>query len=127
MVVTSIERAVGADDLERWARGRRALLLLDNFEHVIAAASALSPILAEAHDLSLLVTSRELLRIQGEREFSLEPMSETDGVALFCDRAGTQPTDAVRELCLRLEELPRPSSWRPPAQGCWSRPRSWAG
>ena len=106
MVVTSIERAVGAADLERWARGRRALLLLDNFEHVIAAASALSAILAEAHDLSLLVTSRELLRIQGEREFSLEPMSETDGVALFCDRAGTQPTDAVRELCLRLEGLP---------------------
>ena len=100
MVVTSIERAVGAADLERWAPGRRALLLLDNFEHVIAAAPALSPILAEAHDLSLLVTSRELLRIQGEREFSLEPLSEDEGVALFCDRAGTQPTDAVRELCL---------------------------
>ena len=106
MVVTSIERAVGAADLERWAAGRRTLLLLDNFEHVIAAAPALSLILAEAHDLSLLVTSRELLRIQGEREFPLEPLSETDGVALFCDRAGMQPTDAIRELCRRLEELP---------------------
>jgi predicted ATPase len=106
MVVTSIERAVGAADLERWAPGRRALLLLDNFEHVVAAAPALSPILAEAHDLSLLVTSRELLRIQGEREFTLEPLIEDEGVALFCDRADMQPTDAVRELCQRLEELP---------------------
>ena len=73
---------------------------------MIAAAPALSPILAEAHDLSLLVTSRELLRIQGEREFTLEPLIEDEGVALFCDRAGMQPTDAVRELCQRLEELP---------------------
>ena len=44
------------------------LLVLDNFEHVIAAAPELSVLLAAAPQLKLLVTSREVLRLQGEHE-----------------------------------------------------------
>ncbi len=107
LVVASIERAVGAStDLAGYAAGKRMLILLDNFEHVIAAAPELSPILASCPGLTLLVTTREVLRLEGEREFPLAPLSGDDAAALFSQRAGLEPTEPVRELCTRLEALP---------------------
>ena len=82
------------------------LIVLDNFEHVIDAAPRLAEVLSSCSNLSLLVTSRELLRIEGEREYALLPLSDDEGAALFCDRAQLAHSDTILELCRRLDGLP---------------------
>jgi predicted ATPase len=82
------------------------LLLLDNFEQVVAAASGLSEVLEACSNLSLLVTSREVLHIRGEVEYELPALAEADGVLLFCERAQQEPSPDIRELCRRLDGLP---------------------
>jgi predicted ATPase/class 3 adenylate cyclase len=112
LVPAEIAQAVGAgDDLEGFLRGRTALLLLDNLEHVLDVAPALSALLSAAPKLKLLVTSRAPLRIAGEREYPLEPLSPRDAVALFCERAraigrDVEPDATVEEICRRLDGLP---------------------
>jgi predicted ATPase/DNA-binding SARP family transcriptional activator len=110
------ESSVAAEDalaqhLRSWGR---LLLLVDNFEQVLEAAPLLARLL-EAPDLSVLVTSRAPLRLSGEHEFPLPPLQVDEAVTLFADRAlGVNPhfrlgdgeTDAVQELCARLEGLP---------------------
>jgi tetratricopeptide (TPR) repeat protein len=54
----------------------------------------------------LLVTSRELLRVQGEVELPVPPLAEREAVALFCERAQLEPSDEITELCVRLDSLP---------------------
>ena len=56
------------------------LLLLDNLEQVIDAAPELSELLTACPNLTLLVTSRELLRIQGEVEYAVPPLAEHEAV-----------------------------------------------
>src|SRR5439155_8296677 len=85
---------------------RELLLLLDNFEHVVDAAPELSSLLSECPNLRVLVTSRELLRVHGEREYAVPPLVERDAVALFCERSGLEPDPTIAELCSRLDELP---------------------
>jgi predicted ATPase len=82
------------------------LLLLDNLEQVIESAGELSRLLSTCPNLTLLITSRELLRVTGEVEFAVAPLTEPEGVALFCERAQLEPTDAIVELCRRLDSLP---------------------
>lgn len=82
------------------------LLLVDNFEHVVSAASDLSSLLEACPNLTMLVTSRELLRIRGELEYELPPLTDDDGVLLFCERAQLLAGEDVLELCRRLEGLP---------------------
>ncbi len=107
LVLEAAAQTLGAGtDLAGHIADRRMLLLLDNFEQVVDAAAELSKLLAVCPNLSLLVTSRELLRIQGEREQPLPPLEPAEGVALFCDRARLEPTPAVHELCARLDNLP---------------------
>jgi predicted ATPase len=107
LVVAAAEHVLGAStSLAQHVSGKRMLLVLDNFEHVIEAAAELSPLLAACPNLCLLVSSRELLRIAGEREYALSPLSDDEGAALFCDRAGIDPGDAVTALCRRLDGLP---------------------
>ena len=87
--------------------GERALLVLvDNLEQVIAAAGELSKLLSACPNLTLLATSRELLRVQGEVEFAVPPLAEPEAVALFCERAQLEPSEEIRELCVRLDALP---------------------
>ena len=92
--------------------GRRTHAVVDNIEHLLPdAARPLAEIAAAAPALRLLVTSREPLRIQGEHEFDLPPLTEDEGVELFCERAQAVRSDvhesaAVRELCARLDQLP---------------------
>jgi predicted ATPase/class 3 adenylate cyclase len=112
LVASTIEAAVGArGDLAGHLRGRRLLLLLDNFEHVIGAAAALSALVAECPQLTVLVTSRERLQLAAEREYQVPPLEPADGVALFVARTealGVIPAvdGAVAELCERLDNLP---------------------
>jgi predicted ATPase/DNA-binding CsgD family transcriptional regulator len=63
------------DDLVETLWNRRCLLLLDNCEHVVAAAPELAALLVACPDLTILATSRESLRITGEREVPVPPLS----------------------------------------------------
>ena len=108
---------------------KRMLLVLDNCEQVITAASDVAALLAACPQLAILVTSREPLRIGAEREFpvlplglpqaahapALEDLAQIPAVALFVSRATSiDPTfaltaknaAAVAEICRRLDGLP---------------------
>jgi predicted ATPase/class 3 adenylate cyclase len=94
------------DALTSHLQGKKLLLLLDNLEHLLEAASELSQVLSACPSLTLLVTSRELLRIQGEAPYALSPLAEEEGIALFCERAKTEPSETIAEIAERLEGLP---------------------
>ncbi len=110
-------------------RERRVLLVLDNFEQVVDAAPVVGSLLAGAPHLTVLVTSRSLLHLYGEREYPVPPLGVPDptrlpdpaelggyeAVRLFVERAmGVRPdfrlTDenagAVAGICQRLDGLP---------------------
>ena len=75
LVVPAVAQTLGAgDDLEGHLRGRRTLLLLDNLEHLLAAAPELARLLAGCADLRLLVTSRAPLRVAGDHELPLDAL-----------------------------------------------------
>jgi predicted ATPase/serine/threonine protein kinase len=105
------------------------LLLIDNFEHVVAAAPVLSDVLGFAPNVKMLVTSRAPLHIYDEKEFPVPPLTLPDGkalpeltelakvsaVSLFVQRAAAVKPDfrlteenaaAVAEICARLDGLP---------------------
>lgn len=82
------------------------LLLIDNMEQVIEAAPELSALVTACSNLTLLVTSRELLRVQGEVEYAVPALAELDAVSLFCERAQVEPSEEIAELCTRLDSLP---------------------
>ena len=111
----SAERAI-ADALRAHLRDRIMLLLLDNLEQLLpAGAEAVSGLVRAAPHLRILVTSRELLRIGGERGYPVPPLDVASGVALFEDRARSHRPDlvltdeartAIRAICARLGGLP---------------------
>jgi predicted ATPase len=105
------------------------LLLLDNFEQVLAAVPWLADLLADCPSLKVLVTSRAVLHMRGEHEFPVpslalpdfthlpesESFSQYAAVALFLERARTAKLDfqltpantrAIAEICIRLDGLP---------------------
>ena len=93
-----------------------ALLVLDNFEHLVErAAPLLHSLLTRLPTLTCLVTSRRRLGLPGERQFPVAPLELPDASALFVDRAqATRPdfqitpgnAEDVATLCRRLEGLP---------------------
>src|SRR5205823_448353 len=108
---------------------RHVLLLLDNFEQVLAAAPYLADLLRSCPELKLLVTSRSALQLRWEHELAVNPLAVPDltglpppaslaqvgSVALFLQR--TQRVDpefhlddnnarTVAEICVRLDGLP---------------------
>lgn len=108
-------------------RPRRMLLLLDNIEHLLDAASFLSELLASCPQLTLLVTGRARLHLQGEQEFPVPPLAapgadslrandlaQYPASALFLARARTanpsfsagDNSSAVVGICHRLDGLP---------------------
>ncbi len=108
LVLPSIAQAAGLrGDPAAEIGGREMLLVLDNFEQVIEAAPRLPALLEPCPRLRLLVTSREVLRIAGERDYAVDPLAEPDAVELFRERAvNAEPIEAVREICARLDGLP---------------------
>ncbi|HEY2937172.1 MAG TPA: hypothetical protein VGJ25_11275 [Gaiellaceae bacterium] len=86
---------------------RSALLVLDNFEQVAAAAPDVSSLLALAPHVRAVVTSREPLHVSGERVYPVEPLPQADAVRLFVERAeGVEASAVVEEICRRLDGLP---------------------
>jgi predicted ATPase len=103
------------EGLKRHLRGMRMLLLLDNFEQVVAAAPALAELLSACPRLIAVATSREALGVRGEQQYALAPLPLEAATRLFLDRAhAVQPGFApavedeavVAELCRRLDGLP---------------------
>jgi len=107
LVTETISHTLGAKDgLADHIAEREMLLLLDNLEQVIEAAPELSSLLQSCPNLTLLATSRELLRVQGEVEYPVPPLAEPEAVSLFCERSQLEPSEEIAELCARLDNLP---------------------
>jgi predicted ATPase/DNA-binding SARP family transcriptional activator len=104
-----------AETLTRALRGKEILLLVDNLDHVLAAAPELSQLLMRTRALKLLVTSRVALQVAPEHVLEVGPLPLPEAVALFCERAkAVAPTfrltdenaEQVAEICRRLDGLP---------------------
>jgi predicted ATPase/class 3 adenylate cyclase len=107
LVTETISQTLGArDGLAEHIGERELLLLLDNLEQVVEAAPELSELLQDCPNLTLLVTSRELLRISGEVEYAVPPLASPEAIELFCERSQLEPTDEIAQLCARLDSLP---------------------
>ncbi|MFN0074650.1 MAG: ATP-binding protein [Chloroflexota bacterium] len=108
---------------------KQMLMVIDNFEQVLEAAGLVGELLARAPEVKLLVTSRAPLRVSGEREFPVVPLSvpsetgigmlemarRSPAVALFVDRAtvarpgfmlDASNAVAIAEICRRVDGLP---------------------
>ena len=138
LVASTIAQALGIsetagqtilDSLKDYLRGKSALLVLDNFEQVIPAAPLVADLLAACSKIKVLITSREGLRLSGERRYPVPPLALPDltrlppleslsqyaSVELFVHRAQSIKPDftltretapAVAEICWRLDGLP---------------------
>jgi len=138
LVLPTIAQALGlkenagetvADRLKTYLHRKHCLLVLDNFEHVITAAPLLVELLAACPQLKLLVTSREVLYLRAEQQFSVPPLALPDlkrlpevgslveyaAVDLFTQRAQAVNHDfhlnkvnaqVIAEICTRLDGLP---------------------
>lgn len=105
--------------LEAWLAGSRALIVLDNCEHVVAAVGALTGrLLSHAPRVRFLVTSREPLSVPGEQVLPVAPLSMEPGgeaMILFEERAvavlpgftmDSSTMEVIGRLCRRLDGLP---------------------
>ena len=113
-------REAGGESIEghlrAWLAAREVLLVLDNLEQVVDAAPALAALLAACPALTILATSRVVLRLTAEHVVPVEPLPlETDAVALFAQRArAADPSFALTEanaptvaaIVRRVEGLP---------------------
>jgi predicted ATPase/class 3 adenylate cyclase len=138
LVIPTISQALGLreardhsplEQLKRFLQEKKVLLLLDNFEQVVSAALSLADLLAFCPHLKVLVTSRERVHLQAEREFhvpalalpdpkrlpDLVVLSQYTAVALFLERAQAvtpqfqltkTSAPAVADICVRLDGLP---------------------
>jgi predicted ATPase/transcriptional regulator with XRE-family HTH domain len=84
LVISAIAQTLGIKEtggqslvsqLKQFLRDKRMLVLLDNFEHVLSAAASIAELLAATVSLTLLVTSRERLRVRGEKEVVVPPLA----------------------------------------------------
>src|SRR6266446_3533062 len=138
LVIPTIAQALGIRDragqpllarLAEMLQPKQVLLLLDNFEQVVGAASQVADLLTSCPQLKMLITSREVLHVRAEHEFAVPPLALPDpahlpdlatlirspSVALFLQRAQavkpefqltTTNARAVAEICVRLDGLP---------------------
>ena len=115
--------------LTAYLHEKHLLLVLDNFEQVAEAASAVGELLAAAPGLKILVTSRVVLHLYGERKFSVPPLDIPDpsmvtdaeklgqyaAIQLFIERAQAgvpeftlmaNNAESVAQVCAKLDGLP---------------------
>jgi predicted ATPase len=120
---------ISPDSVARAIRGKRLLLLLDNCEHVVDAVAGLAEaVLRVCPQVSILATSRELLRIEGEHVYrvpslevppqhweDLHDMLRYSAVELFIARTQALHSDfsardeiltAIANICRRLDGIP---------------------
>ncbi len=85
--VTGDTEELLARSLARRLGDRRAILILDNFEQLVAASSIVARLAASAEHLRVLVASQIPMRIAAERVFALGPLSNDEAAELFVERA----------------------------------------
>jgi len=118
-----------AESVQAFFRHREALLILDNFEHVLRAAPKVGELLGAAPDLTIVITSRSPLQVSGEQRFPLPPLrvpsiaedpdplmlADFDAVKLFQARTRAslpmfdpdpEAMTIVAEIVARLDGLP---------------------
>lgn len=138
MVVSAILQTLGIkeaagqsllESLKTYLLDKHLMLLLDNFEQVLAAAPIVTELLEAAPMLKIMVTSRVVLRLAAEQEYSLPPLvlpdlkklpsleklADNPAVGTFVERARQVKPDfqlspdnagAIAEICIRLDGLP---------------------
>jgi predicted ATPase/class 3 adenylate cyclase len=138
LVPSTIARSIGLQDardrplmehLVSQLRGRQLLLVLDNFEHLLAAAPIVTRLLQETGAVRILVSSRSPLRISGEQECQVPPLAvpgeearptaaslaACESVRLFAERAAAavpgfavddENAAAIADIARRLDGLP---------------------
>jgi predicted ATPase/DNA-binding SARP family transcriptional activator len=104
-----------------WLRDHRVLMVLDNFEHLLAGAPVVADLLTAGQGVHILVTSRAALRLNAENRYPVKPLPLSDAVRLFQQRAAAvrpgydadrtgSPHDpsgsTVAAICDRLDRLP---------------------
>lgn len=111
--------------LHAYLAPKHTLLLLDNLEHLLEGVNIIGKLIASAPDLTIMSTSREPLKIYGEREYLVRPLPlpdvddpgnwdqhlMSDSVQLFIERARAVNPDFVLHpeignICIRLDGLP---------------------
>jgi predicted ATPase len=136
LVISSIASSLGVPEspgqsllevVTNYLRPRKMLLIIDNFEQVVAAAGVLGQLITQTDHVMLLVTSRERLRLSGERVVEVPSLEvpgavddadvllHADAVELFIDGARAAGSDldldhdqlgTIAEICRRLDGIP---------------------
>jgi predicted ATPase/DNA-binding CsgD family transcriptional regulator len=129
LAIKELEGLLLLDLVKLFLQDKRLLLLLDNFEQIVAAAPQIEHLLSLCQHLTILVTSRAVLHLQAEQVFPVAPLALPDlskdlapegiaqsaAVALFVQRARSllpsfqltvANARAIAELCIRLDGLP---------------------
>jgi predicted ATPase/DNA-binding CsgD family transcriptional regulator/Tfp pilus assembly protein PilF len=138
LVIPTISQTLGLQEardisplehLKSALKEKQTLLLLDNFEQVVSAATSVADLLTGCPRLKVLVTSREVLHLRAEHDYAVPPLmlpdpkhlpdllslSQYAAVALFIERAQAVKSEfqvtnssapAVAEICVRLDGLP---------------------
>jgi len=84
------------DALQHDLGDQQMLLVLDNFEQAVAAGAGVVQLLAHCPLLKVIVTSREALRVRGERVFAVPPLTLPDAVPLAASLDAVQQSESVR-------------------------------
>lgn len=123
-VLNAIAQALGVrdtgdapimDNLVTALHDRNILLVIDNFEQVLDAATTLTTLLAAVPGIAMLVTSRVLLRVSAENSYEVGPLAEESSVNLFTERArAVKPdfevtadnADVISRVCATVDGMP---------------------
>jgi predicted ATPase/DNA-binding CsgD family transcriptional regulator len=124
LVPSTIAQSIGLQDardrplmehLVSQLRERQLLIVLDNFEHLLAGAPVVTRLLQETSALRILVSSRSSLHISGEQECPVPPLAVPESVRLFAERAAAavpgfalddENAAAIARIVRRLDGLP---------------------